>query len=197
MSASIDFAKKHVELSTRIKHIAESKGYAGQVYIATHALRRYASTYCQAEHHSGEDFWSIKAWTPSSPRELNLKDPDLIITEVGRVKFLVEVKWGTVSGTDTDLELGVTEQEEISRLLSAQPVHCNVNGPVSEPSSLRRKKKFWLDEKTQFVLVTDISAYPGLYSLLDFWEETGLRVTDIEKRIGRFPSFQEVLEERR
>jgi hypothetical protein len=193
MSVSIAIAEKHVKLSTRVKHIAESKGYAGQVYIATHKPQ----TYRHAEQDSGKDFWSIKAWMPSSPKDLSLKDPDLIITDRDRVKFFVEVKWGTVSETYTDLKLGRKEEEKIKRLLAAQSVYCNVNGPVSEPAILRQHKKFWIDEQTQFVLVTDLSAYQGPQSFLDLWAEIGFRVTDSEKQVGRFPSLQEVLKEKK
>jgi len=102
-----------------------------------------------------------------------------------------------VSGTDTDLELGWKEREEIECLLGAQSVYCNVNGPVSEPPILRQHKEFWINEQTQFVLVTDISANPGLQSFLDLWAGTGFRVTDIKKQVGRFPSLREVLEEKK
>lgn len=194
MSESIAIAEKHVKLSTRVKEIAESKGYhAGQVYIATHKPQ----TYRNAEQASGKEFWSIKAWMPCFPRQCNLKDPDLIITDRDRVRFFVEVKWGTVSGISTDLKMGRKEEEKIKRLLAAQSVYCNVKGPVSEPESLRQHKKFWKDEQTQFVLVTDLSTHQELQPFLDLWAKIGFQVTDSEKRVGRFPSLQEVLEEKK
>lgn len=194
MSSSLAIARRHVTLSLTIKRLAESKGFAGSVYIATHALRRAAPFYRQSEHESGENFWSIKAWMPSSPREVNLKDPDLIIAEAGKVKFFIEVKWGTISGIDTDLKLSRKERSEIGRLLGASAAYCNVNGPVHEPPSRRQKQTFWLDEKTRFIFATEISAASRSFSLLDAWEATGFQVTNIAKRIGRFSSFEEVFD---
>lgn len=190
---SIAIARKHVQLGVRAMHIAESMGFSGQVYVATHAFGRAGETFRRAQAEAGAEFWGIRAWMHSSAGELRLKDPDLVIVDDNRVKFIVEVKWGTVPGAGTDLKLPEKERQKIERLICAQFAYCNVNGPVSKESKEREYMKFLKDNQTKFVLVTDISGLVGLEPLLDRWVDVGFQVADIKKRAGRFPSFREVL----
>jgi hypothetical protein len=180
-----------------LKRTAERCGYADKVYLATHALGWYKDDYKQAELESGETFWSINA-RPTDPPRKSLKKPDAIITEKDRVKFLIEAKWGTLSGADHDLVLGDEEQGHMSDLLNAPNVYCAVIGPVGLPRTLRKSMPFNIDSKTQFLHVTDIStlkklAHPKLQYYLDSCNQLGFTVVDFRERIGAIPSFQEVL----
>jgi hypothetical protein len=191
---SFAIAKKHVELSLKVKRIAQSKGYGDNVFITTHALRRSALPYREAEKASGEDFYSIKGWIPSSPKAVNLKDPDLIITDESRVKYFIEVKWGKQEDP-TDLKLGTEERRKIANLLAAgSRAFCNINGPVSKPRSEREAKTFPMANDAMFILVTDIPSDSYSQSLLLEWQEAGLRVVDIEKPMGTFALLGEVLD---
>ncbi len=197
-------AEKHIDISIRAKQIAKSSNRDWHIYIATYAAGTSGQSYQRIEEASGEEFWSIKAWTPAPHRRL--KDPDVIITDSQRVKFLVEIKWGTIPGrTTTDLLMSPGEWQRIARLINSS-AFCRVRGPAVEGGRRHRspdfliEKDYWIDRKTKMVLVTDFLAMKEalgtkLQEFLKEWKrlDVGLLIADINARVGEIPSFQEVL----
>ncbi len=199
-------AKKHIEISIKTKQIADVICRGCLVYIATYTTGKSGQVYQRIEQESAEEFWSIKAWTPSPRRRL--KDPDVIITRDERVKFLVEVKWGTVPGnTSTDLLMGLEEWAKMDRLLRASDIMCRVRGPAVKDGRRYKnpefpfKKEYWTDKDSNLVLVTDFVAMkqeltPKFQWFLESWKRTSPRflIADINTRVGEIPSFQEILQ---
>jgi hypothetical protein len=85
-------AAKHTDISLGVKQTAARCMPQYKVYVATYTTGRAGQIYQRIEEKSGEEFWSIKAWTP--PPRRRLKDPDVIVTYQDQVRFIVEVKWG-------------------------------------------------------------------------------------------------------
>jgi hypothetical protein len=69
-------AAKHIDISLRVKQIAARCIPQYKVYVATYTAGSAGQIYQRLEEKSGAEFWSIKAWTPPSPRRRRLKDPD-------------------------------------------------------------------------------------------------------------------------
>ncbi len=199
-------AKKHIEISIKTKQIAKSNCEDCRVYIATYTAGRSGQSHQPIEVHSGEEFWSIKAWTPSPHH--HLKDPDVIITQGERVKFLVEVKWGTVPGrASTDLLMSPKEWAKLSQLLQTKEFICRVRGPAVRHKRRYKNTDFQItedykrDSKSKLVLVTDFVAMkqeltPKFQRFLESWKRTSPRflIADINTRVGEIPSIQEILQ---
>jgi hypothetical protein len=197
-------AREHIEISIKIKRLADVFCRDCQTYVATYTAGASGQSYQRIEQESGEDFWSIKAWTP--PPRSRLKDPDLIITHDRRVKYLVEVKWGSVSGRrSTDMLLSPGEREKMARLMHASAM-CRVRGPAVKDGRRYSSPEFpiqrdyWTDADTKFVLGTDFLAMQrsvemNLQELLGPWKEgsMGFLLADVNARVGKIPSFKEVL----
>ncbi len=202
---NLAIAKKHIDISIRAKQIAAGKDRDWLIYIATHAAGISGQSYQQIEEASGEEFWSIKAWTPAPHRRL--KDPDVIITDSKRVKFLVEVKWGTIPGkASTDLLMSPEEWQKIARLIHSS-AFCRVRGPAVEGGrryrshEFRIERDYWTDGETKLILITDFlemqkAMDAKFQEFLRLWKQTivGLLIADLHTRIGEIPSFQEILE---
>lgn len=201
-----EIAKKHIEISIKTKQIAQVICRDCLVYIATYTTGKAGQVFQRIEEQSAEEFWSIKAWTP--PPRRRLKDPDLIITHDDRVKFLVEVKWGTVPGnTSTDLLMGLKEWAKMDRLLRASVIMCRVRGPAVKDGRRYKGAEFPIkidyltDKNSILVLVTDFAAVkrelnPKFQRFIESWKCTSPRflIADINTRVDEIPSLQEILQ---
>lgn len=140
LAADSPIAEKHIDISIKVKQVADSICQHCHVYIATYTTGKAGQFYQRIEQESGKEFWSTKAWT--HPPYCRLKDPDVIITHERQVKFLVEVKWGTVPGRgSTDLTMSPEEWEKMARLLSSSAM-CRVRGPAVEGGRRYRSPEF-------------------------------------------------------
>jgi len=68
-------ARKHIDISIRTKLIAALDNLDNCVYLATYTIGDSGQSYQHIEEQSGEEFWSIKAYTPAP--HLRLKDPEV------------------------------------------------------------------------------------------------------------------------
>jgi hypothetical protein len=195
-------ALKHIEISIQTKQIAEKYCKECCVYIATYTTGRSGQAYQRIEEKSGEEFWSLKAWTP--PPHRRLKDPDLIITHNQQVTFLVEVKWGALPGWDTtDLLISPQEWCKMARLFK-EPAMCRARGPAVKNGNRFRSANFQIEQdfytnaKTQGILVSDFHGLgeANLNKFLSMWqnEKSGFLIADIHTRVGEIPSFGEMIE---
>jgi hypothetical protein len=194
-------ATKHIGISIQAKQIALNYCKRCNVYIATYTSGISGQAYQRIEEKSGEEFWSLKAWTP--PPHHRLKDPDLIITDDQQVVFLVEVKWGTLPGRgSTDLLISPQEWGKMARLFK-EPVMCRVRGPAVKSGKRYRSPDFQFvqdyhtDAKTRGILVSDFHGLGNaqLNEFLRMWqnEKSGFLVADIHTRVGEIPSFIELI----
>ena len=202
LTAESAIARKHTAISIQTKQIAMMHCQGCRVYIATYTTGKSGQAYQRIEEESGEEFWSIKAWTP--PPHRRLKDPDVIITQEERVTLLVEVKWGALPGRiSTDLLINPKEWEKMARLFT-EPAMCRVRGPAVQNGIRYRShdfqvaKDFYTDGKTQGVLVSDFHGLgkAKLEEFLRMWqkEKSGFLIADIDTRVCDIPSFKDVLE---
>ncbi len=199
-----EIARKHIAISLRVKRIASSCCSKWGSYVATYTAGSAGQAYQRIEQDSGEEFWSIKTWTP--PPHRRLKDPDVLITQGERVKFLVEVKWGAIQNRpNTDLSISAEEREKIAHLLSGSAL-CRVRGPCVKDRRRYRstefqiQKDYWTDNTTRLVLVSDFALANRLLGppleAVKLWERTNanILVADIDTRVGNIPSLRELLE---
>lgn len=198
-------AKKHVWITRRIRTITKSVHVNWDVYMATYSADK---DYRALEMVGGREFWSIRAYAPSSTRRT--KDPDAIIVQGRQVKFLVEVKWGTVlHNPKSDLRLSQDEQEEMKQLV-ASPGWCRARGPVIKDGRLIPKEEFderdfSCDDQTKLILVSDFVKmkkdmpveFSRFVSLAEKMKAT-FEPADIETGImtqdGKIRSLREILE---
>jgi hypothetical protein len=199
-------ARKHIAISLQARHIAEECCPGCAVYVATYTTGQAGQAYQRIEEQSGQEFWSIKAWTP--PPRRRLKDPDLLITCQDRVRFIVEVKWGALPGcAESDMAIADEEMRKMHALRQG-PVLCRVRGPAVRAAARRRSASFPIErdcftgQETRLVLVTDLAAMKRLLpwteytQLLARWKtaEAGAEMADIATRVDAFPSFREILQ---
>lgn len=198
-------AEKHIDISIKTKQIAKSNCKDCVVYIATYPIGRPGQSFQRIEEQSGEEFWSIKAWT--QPPHHHLKDPDVIITQDDRVKFLVEVKWGMVPGrASTDLLMSPQEWAKLSQLLQTKEFICRVRGPAVRKgkrfraANFRVEKDYTTDVDSKLVLVTDFfSVKQKMTEMFDqfmaLWKKThpSFPIADINIRVDEIPSLEEIL----
>jgi hypothetical protein len=200
-----EIAKKHIDLSIETKEIAKRAFNDCQVYIATYTTGRAGKDYQYIEEQSGKEFWSIKAWT--TPPHHRLKDPDVLITLDDRVRYFVEIKWGTVlDNPRTDIVMGIEEWMKIDRLLRTSNVMCRVRGPAAtegrrfRTSEFLFEKDFTSDINSKLVLVSDFFSVkqklPKKFEqFIELWRKTcpSLLIADINARVGEIPPFAEIL----
>ena len=203
-AADSTIAKKHIDISIRVKQIAGHSCPHCHVYLATHRIGKAGQFYQHIEQVSGEEFWSVKAWTP--PPRHNLKDPDVVITQWNQVEFFVEVKWGAVrGGTNTDLLLSPEEWGRMARLLDRSAI-CRARGPAVKDgrcyhSPLPLRGDYSINDNTKLVIVSDFLLVKELLGaelqeFLRLWKSANvdILVADINIGVGKIPSFQEVME---
>ncbi len=200
-----EIAKKHIAISVKSKDLAVANCSDSLVYIATYTTGRSGQSYQRLEQESGEEFWSIKAWT--SPPHGRLKDPDVIITHGERVKFLVEVKWGAVPGRpSTDLHIGLNEWGKMDRLLCTSTSICRVKGPAVKDGRRYKNIEFLIekdyraDSESKLILVSDFAAVKEslnskFQQFLKLWKSASpsFLIADINIHVDKIPSFAEVL----
>jgi hypothetical protein len=198
-------AAKHTDISLRVKQIAAHCIPQCQVYVATYTAGSAGQTYQRIEEKSGEEFWSIKAWTPWPRRRL--KDPDVIVTYQDQVRFIVEVKWGAIQGIDdTDLVLTPDEWRKMKDLLTGANL-CRVRGPAAVDHHRYRsceftvQRDYYTNSETKLVLVSDFvrtkQCLPVQYTeALNAWKNlTGnMLIADIKTPVDGRPSLDEVFE---
>ncbi len=201
-----EIAKKHIDISIKTKQIATliDKGY--HIYIATYTTGKTGKCYQQIEEASGEDFWSIKAWT-RYPHPHRLKDPDIIITHADRVRFLIEVKWGTVPDCgNTDLLIGQQECDKMRQLLRIQEFICRVRGPAVWDKRRYKTTDFQISEtyrrnsESKFVLVSDFSTMHQVMNseflkFIRIWKSKipEFLIADINVGVSEIPSLRDIL----
>lgn len=206
MTASApSIANKHTDISVRTKQIVNASCPDCRVYIATYRTGTAGQEYQQIEQGSGEDFWSIKAWSP--PPHHRLKDPDLVVTHGQQVRYMVEIKWGAMpKRKGSDLLIDSKEQAKIQNLLQGS-VMCRVRGPAIENRRLYKSHEFqeqrdyWTNTRTQLLLVSDFGLLKEL-SNADFQESVkiwkraykDLLIADIRTRVDEIPSLVELME---
>lgn len=199
-------ARKHIEICLKVKNIAVSILPDCDVYVATYTAGQSGQSYQRIEEECRQEFWSIKAWTLTPP-PIRLKDPDVIITRDKCVKFLIEVKWGSVPGrASTDLRMNGDEWRKMEKLLR-DPAMCRVRGPAVRSGQRYRSQGFQsdytyeTDSQTKLVLVSNFSSMKRELSaqfneFLSSWkhQNIGLLIADINARVGEIPSFRELIE---
>lgn len=199
-------ATKHIELSLRAKRIAKGVYPQFEVLIATYTAGRSGQTYQSVEEMSGEEFWSLKVWSPQKPHR-RLKDPDLVIVDSTQVKCLLEIKWGAVQGhSSTDILIKPQERDRMAHLMQ-EPALCRVSGPAVQDrqrfasSEFGNVRDFTIDKETRFVLVADFRAVkrilPQKYErFVEMGKEAagGYYTADISDRVDAIPSLRQVLE---
>ena len=194
-------ARKHIDISLRTKLIAALDNLDNGVYLATYTTGNSGQTYQYIEEQSGEEFWSIKAWTPAPHHRL--KDPDVIIIRDEEVAFLIEVKWGTIPGRPgSDLLIKPDEWGKMSRLLEA-PALCRVRGPAVINGQRYRSPSFpvqldyYTNASTKGVIVSDFRGLNQslLQEFLRTWRQanSGFLIADIASGMGEIPSLKELL----
>lgn len=206
MTASASsIAQKHTDISVRTKQIVNASCPDCRVYIATYRTGTAGQEYQQIEQDNGEEFWSIKAWSPLPHRRL--KDPDLVITHEQQVRYMVEIKWGAIPNRKgSDLLIDDKEQEKIKNLLQ-DSVMCRVRGPAVENGrrykshEFQEQKEYWTSSKTQLLLVSDFylmkkSSNANFQESLKLWKRAykDLLIADIQTRVGEIPSLFELME---
>jgi hypothetical protein len=194
-------AAKHIQISIQAKQIAMQQCKECYVYIATYTAGTAGQEYQQIEAQSGEEFWSLKAWTPAPHR--HLKDPDLIITQDEEVAFLIEVKWGMIAGRFvSDLLIKPDEWEKMSRLVEA-PALCRVRGPAVKKGQRYRspsfpvQKDYFTNPLTKGVIVSDFHGVNQsfMHEFLRIWRQanSSFLLADIASSMGEIPSLKELL----
>lgn len=202
---TLSIARKHISISLQLKHIVSVTRRDLGVFVATYTSGARGQSYQSIEEASGEEFWSIKAWTPPPPPRRRLKDPDLIITRGSEVRFLVEVKWGAVEGRPgSDLQMNDREWAEFQNILH-QPADCIIHGPAVQnhrrfKSPLPLQGAYRITPNTNLVLVSDFQtatrlAAPVVVGLLARSRTIDPRflIADINSRVGIIPAFEELL----
>jgi hypothetical protein len=198
-------AARHIDISLRVKQIAARCIPQCQVYVATYTAGSAGQIYQHLEEKSGEEFWSIKAWTP--PPRRRLKDPDVIVTLQNQVQFIVEVKWGAVRGSDdTDLVLADDEWRKMRDLLTGVNL-CRVSGPAAvdhrryRSQEFTEQRDFHINSNTKLVLVTDLvqtkQCLPGQYAeALNAWKNatSNMLIADIHTQVDGVLSLAGVFE---
>ncbi len=196
-----EIAKKHIDISTKAKELAVTVCADCESCIATHKGQAYQ----RIEKESQNEFWSIKAWTQRPHR--NLKDPDLIITLHGHVRYFIEVKWGTVPDNPrTDLTMGIEEWAKINRLLHTSTVMCRVRGPAAREGRRFRTSEFLFendftsDTNSKLVLVSDFfgvkQKLPKKFDqFMELWNKSSpsFQIADINVRVDEIPPLAEIL----
>ena len=197
-------AGRHIAISLQVKRLVQECCPECGVYVATYTAGRSGQAYQRIEEQSGEEFWSIKAWT--GPPYRRLKDPDVLVTAGERVRFAVEVKWGAVeSSTRTDLEVSRAEWARMEDLFLS-PALCRVRGPAVQAGRRYRSTEFAVerdyrvDGETRLVLVTDVARMqcllgPACRDVLRSWQQAGPRIllADIDSRVEDIPALRELL----
>jgi len=196
-------ARNHVNIALRVKRIAKVCLPGHCVFLAPHNQRAYQDL----ERQSGEEFWSVKAYSSSAPASgSRVKDPDAIITQGDRVCFLVEIKWGAVPGAaHTDVPLTQAEWKDLASRLRAITV-CRVRGPAVKAGVRNQSHMFTdscdyqVDCNAQLLLVANFHL---MRSVLPEQCEEARRawalarcdphLADISERVGEIPSLPEVL----
>ncbi len=162
------------------------------VYMATYGAK---SDYQLAEEHSKAEFWSIKAYRGQPSRATWVKDPDGIIVQDDRVKFIIEVKWGALPGSsDTDLLIRQEELTKMVRLMEG-PARCRVNGATGTTRDLST------DNDVRLLLVSDFrlakTQIPGKFNQFQSLArrmKSVFQPADIESRVGDILSLREILQ---
>ncbi len=197
-------AKKHIGISLRVKQAINTRFPDYGVYVATYTSGKTGQIYQRVEEETGEEFWSIRAWRP--PLNLRLKDPDVLVTDQRVVKFVIEVKWGAISGCTTpDIRPSYDELSKMANLLSGS-AYCRVRGPATHkgmryPSiAFLNEINYWTNDETGLVVVSDFQMAKemlgGRYSeAIHRWKSvsSSLLLADISERVGDIPSLQELL----
>ena len=137
-SISILKAKKHVQISLKVKDSINQICPLYNVYLATHSAGRHGSNYQKVEEESGERFWKLPFYSQIN-RKGKLKEPDIIITDRKIVKYLIEVKWGAIDKCqDTDAFISENDREKLGNAYNVGR-KFKIRGPVIENCKLYDK----------------------------------------------------------
>ena len=205
-TASIQKAQKHVKISLEVRDVINKIYPKYCVYIATHTAGRHGGNYRKTEEESGKKFWSLKLL--SSPERKKLKDPDVIVSDGNKVKYLIEVKWGVINGCSaTDADISKPERGKIEQARHLGGI-CHIRGPAITngqhyySKEFVEKKKSEVDTDTKFVLVSDFQTMKDVLPtkkyediLFQLKEQSDIFVlADIHKHVDDIPSLQEIIQ---
>jgi len=196
-------AQKHINLNLSIKQIFEQRCPEYNVYLATHTR---SPIYLEFEEKSKEEFWSLKLRTPKNHRPI--KDPDIIITDNDNAIFLIEVKWGGIDGySTTDLKI---DEKTLKKMLSGYQFggDCSMRGPATRNGKRYKNEEFLIkknatvDDKTQFILVSDFQSLKGLFGLKQYKEivdelkqqlQNSYVIADIHEQVDDIPCLENII----
>lgn len=190
-------AEKHIQICIKSERISKKKHPNYGVYIATHPQAEYK----KIEKASGKDFWSLILYSErTNPGKI--KEPDIILTESNRVKYVIEVKWGALNGSkDTDIKELFDVIDNIERIRYEGCI-CTRNGPVVSDGYLNNKKNYKelvysLDNSTKILVVSDFALIkdkkPNIFSQLKKELNNIVILADINRRVDDIPSLQEII----
>ena len=199
-------ARKHTRIGIKVKRIVRDCWPAWSVYLATYTARQ---VYQCIEQESGEEFWSIKAYSFPPQRHSRTKDPDALITDGDRVRFFVEIKWGAVSGSgETDMLCTQAEWLGMAQAFHDSAV-CRIRGPAVEAghrygsSGFAVQRDYSVDQHTKLLVVIDLHRMKrlpeGHYDkVLRAWKhasriDPSLLLADIDAPVSKIPSLRELL----
>lgn len=160
-------------ISLAVKQIANRCCPSCDAYIATYTAGIAGQLYQEIEEESGEEFWSIKAWSP--PPRRRKKAPDVLVVCGDKARFIIEVKWGAVAGSwVTETDLNRQEWKKTERLLR-NPTECRVRGPAvkdglryrSQESPVQRS--YFTDSDTKPIVVTEFGRMKRVLET-KYWE---------------------------
>ena len=204
---SLEIAKKHVQISIKVKEIINHLCSQYNVYLATHGHR---PIYKNVELESGEKFWSLQLRSNTDNKEL--KRPDVIITDSEFVKYFIEVKWGAIPNckfSKSDIK-EIVKGSEKNKMKKAREnggvLKCNgpaiVNGQHYYSKKFLHRKKFIVNDETSFLVVSYFKIIKDIFTekeygniLLQLKRQSDIFVlADIHEHVDDIPSLQEIIQ---
>ena len=163
-SSTIAKTIKHTKILCEVESTFNNLFPTSRVYLADHGKGSAGVHYRGAERKSKRAYYSLKmynSWPPK--RGYNVKDPDCIVIEGNRIKYVIEIKWGYLEdypNEATDLN-SIFEKKEFNEIYNAikNARCCRVKGPyVSNGDEIPGKflKDFKIDENFKYLVVSDL-----------------------------------------
>jgi hypothetical protein len=167
---SIMKAKKHIHICKQIKSATAEylMDLNPSVYLSTHNHGKYGKIYRKYEEESGEDFWGISIYPDNKPKKHTMvKRADVIITMERRCLYIIEVKWGWISGLhskyqSSDLDFGSEEIEKIAKAISdGKTCRIGKHAVSGKPKPMPKPDApdFTITSETKFLLISDFNEF--------------------------------------
>jgi hypothetical protein len=161
---SLAIAQKHISVSLQIEDTVKELGLPYTTFIGTYGTGKSGQAYQTIEEESGRTYYSLKLYSTNPPKQQShIKDPDVVIVDDHFVKYIIEVKWGYITGVPIESDLfKIFKGEEYEKHLQAtiQGKVVRVRGPACAKGIRYRSNQFThrdyeVMNNTKYLVISD------------------------------------------